>query len=216
MTRCEVRKIDQWAIETIGLAGVVLMENAGRGAADVAARMLDPTDGARVAVLAGAGNNGGDGFVVARLLRLRGRHVDVFLLAPRCKIGGDARINLCVLERLGHSVIDFTDASIEQMTARWRLFDLLIDGIGGTGIVGDLRGHLASAVVAANGSGAPILALDIPTGMNCDTGRPQGETIRATETVTFVAGKVGFDVPGAAAYTGAVTVADIGVGPTAP
>ena len=211
MTRSQVRAVDRWAIEVLGLPGVALMENAGRGAADAAQTLIADTTRPRVAVLAGAGNNGGDGFVLARHLRLRGIVADTFLLAPREKIAGDARINLDVLENLAGPTTDGRGRSVTELVELWRPYDLLIDALGGTGITGQLRGDLAAAVSAANATGNPVLAIDLPTGLDCDTGRVGDPAIRAAKTVTFVARKLGFDAPGAAEFTGQVVVADIGV-----
>ncbi|NQU75301.1 MAG: NAD(P)H-hydrate epimerase [Planctomycetes bacterium] len=213
MTRDEVRAIDRWAIETLGVPGLVLMENAGRSAADAAGLMLAETanPASRVAVLAGGGNNAGDGFVVARHLRLRGIAADTYLLAPREKIRGDALVNLEVLEKLTDDIHYVGGRSIGQLADIWQGYGLLVDAIGGTGINGPLLGDLAAAVSVANAAGVPILAIDIPTGLDCDTGQALGPAIRAATTITFVARKRGFDAPGAADYTGKVIVADIGV-----
>jgi len=217
MSRDQVRHVDRWAIDEIGLPGLVLMENAGRQAADVACAMLaDAGPTARVAVLAGAGNNGGDGFVAARHLLLRGVGVDVYLLAPPERIRGEARANLDALARLGVMCHQATGQTAEALTGQWGDYALLVDALGGTGITGALRGDLATAVEAANATGRPILAIDIPTGLDADTGEVHAPTIRAARTVTFVAAKTGFDAPGAAAVTGSVTVADIGVPPERP
>lgn len=213
MTREEVRRVDRWAIEQLGLPGLVLMENAGRNAADMAALMAEDLEGRRVAVLAGAGNNGGDGFVVARHLLLRGFGVDVHLLAPRERIQGDAAVNLRAVERLGVRVIEDAGSPPEELARTWGAYGLLVDALGGTGIRGALRGRLAEAVEAANAAGVPILAIDIPTGLDCDTGTAEGPAIRAAMTVTFVARKTGFDAPESLPYTGEVVVADIGVPP---
>ncbi len=213
MSREQIRRVDRWAIDQIGLPGAVLMENAGRQAADVACAMLDQFGGGRVAVLAGAGNNGGDGFTLARHLLVRGIGADVYLLAPPEKIRGEARVNLDALTRLGVTCRPATGRAAAALTAQWGDYDLLVDAMGGTGITGALRGDLATAVEAANATGRPILAIDIPTGLNADTGEVDGPAIRAERTVTFAAAKTGFDAPAAAAYTGRVTVADIGVPP---
>lgn len=211
MTRAQVRAVDRWAIETLGALPEILMENAARGAADVAQSMLAGRPGARAAVLAGAGNNAGDGFAVARHLRVRGIEADVYLLADPAKISGAALANLRLAEALLGAARDVRGRQAEELARLWRPYDLLIDALGGTGITGELRGDLAVAVQAANAAGVPILAIDIPTGLDCDSGRPLGPTIQARKTVTFVARKVGFDAPGAAEYTGEVVVADIGV-----
>ena len=211
MTREQVRAVDRWAIQELGLPGVVLMENAGRNSADAAGLLLADVDKPRVAVLAGVGNNGGDGFVLARHLFVRGLAVEVHLLAEREKIAGDARVNLLAVETLGIRLIDSRGRAAGELTKEWGQYDLLVDALGGTGITGELRGDLAVAVEAANATGLPILAIDVPTGLDCDTGKPLGPAIRATMTITLVARKVGFDAPGAADYTGEVVVADIGV-----
>jgi len=211
MTRAQVRAVDRWAIETLGVPGGVLMENAGRCAADLAGLIVGDEAGLRVAVLAGAGNNGGDGFVLARHLTLRRIPTDVFLVAPREKVAGDARVNLEVLDRLGVAVAEVADRSVERLTEAWRPYSLLVDAVGGTGISGALTGAAAAAVEAANATGVAILAIDIPTGLDADTGQAPGPAIRAMSTITFVARKVGFDSPGAEVYTGQVVVADIGV-----
>ncbi|MFW6146415.1 MAG: NAD(P)H-hydrate epimerase [Planctomycetota bacterium] len=214
MSRDEVRRVDHWAIEEIGLAGVVLMENAGRQAADVACAMLEDAGASpRVAVLAGAGNNGGDGFVLARHLLLRGIGVDVYLLAPPETIRGGARANLDALAGLGVTCRRATGHPAATLTEQWGDYDLLVDALGGTGITGALRGDLAAAVEAANATKRPILAIDIPTGLDADTGRADGPAVHAERTITFVAAKTGFDTPGAAEFTGRVAVADIGVPP---
>jgi len=206
LLREDVRRIDRYAIETLGVPGVVLMENAGRNAADAIAEFLGGTAGKRVAVVSGAGNNGGDGFVVARHLARRGADVVTFLVAPEEKIAGDAAVNLKILRALGVEV-----RRAENLSAELRRFDAVIDAVGGTGIRGPLRGEAAEAVEQINAAGRPVVALDIPTGLDCDTGEAPGPVVRAAMTVTFVARKKGFDAPGSAVYTGAVRVSDIGI-----
>jgi len=211
LTRDEVRQVDRFAIETLGAAGVVLMENAGRNAADAAEGLLRAAGGQSVAVVCGAGNNGGDGFVIARHLSMRGLRVVTFLVAPSGKIAGDAAANLRVLRGLGGEVRNATGAAAAALAGALREFDLVVDAVGGTGIRGALRGEIASAVEQINAAGRPVLAVDIPTGLDCDTGQAAGPAVRAEMTVTFVAPKKGFDAPGAAQYTGQVRVVDIGI-----
>ncbi|GAF77613.1 unnamed protein product, partial [marine sediment metagenome] len=142
MTRRQVRAVDRWAIDVLGIPGAVLMENAGRCAADSAGLIVTDADAPRAAVLAGAGNNAGDGFVIARHLRLREIPTDTFLLAPREKIAGDALGNLRVLENLGAPLLDCTGRPADELEELWRPYDLLVDALGGTGISGALRGDL--------------------------------------------------------------------------
>lgn len=211
LSRLEVRRVDRIAIDQLGVSGLVLMENAGRGAADAIAQKWGPS--ISVAIVAGAGNNGGDGFVVARHLAMRGAKVATFLVAPLEKISGDAQANLAILQKLHHDIHEIPAAEMDSLGQRLRKFDVIVDAIGGTGIQGAIRGQLAAAVEQVNAAGRPIVAIDIPTGLDCDTGLASGPAIRASMTVTFVASKLGFDAPGAAQYTGDVIVADIGIDP---
>ena len=211
LSRQQVRQVDRWAIDRLGISSLVLMENAGRQAADVAARMLDQLGGAQAAVVAGGGNNGGDGFVLARHLHLRGARPAVYLICPPGKLSPDASANFRILEQLlipiRHVEADDLGALAESLSRP----DLIIDAIGGTGITGPLRGAAAETVRQVNAAGTRVLAIDIPTGLDCDTGEPTDPTVRASATVTFVARKIGFDNPASEAYTGRVIVADIGV-----
>ena len=210
--RDEVRGIDRCAIETIGVAGAVLMENAGRNAADIIERcMLDGSAaGRRVAIVAGGANNGGDGFVIARHLAMRGAKVTTFLVVDPQKISGDAAANLHIIQNLKHEMCELA-GRIETLSERLGEFEVVVDAVGGTGIRGPLRGSLAAAVEQINATGRPVAAVDIPTGLDCDSGDAEGPAVKANITITFVARKKGFDSPAAAEYTGAVHVVDIGI-----
>jgi len=212
-TREEVRAFDRYAIQTLGVPGIVLMENAGRQIADVARAML-AAGGRRALILAGCGNNGGDGFVVARHLAIAGIQTNVMLLATRDQEQGDAATNLAILEKLGLPVLAIDSPTAEvlrQLAPRLAAADLVVDGLLGTGTRGEIREPYAGVIAAVNAAGRPVLAIDIPSGLDCNTGRPLGPTIRATKTVTLAAIKVGFREAGAAEYTGEVILADIGV-----
>lgn len=213
LTRQQVRQIDQTAIETLGIPGVILMENAGRQCADVAAEMLDQFHGQTVAVVCGSGNNGGDGYVLARHLDLRGFEVETFLVVPPDKITGDALVNLNAIKSLGHDICSVNPDELSRLGQSLSQFDLVVDAVGGTGIRGALRGDIATAVEQINAAGRPVLAVDIPTGLDCDTGQAEGPVVRAAMTVTFVARKKGFDCPESSDFTGLVRVADIGIPP---
>jgi NAD(P)H-hydrate epimerase len=212
LTREQVRRIDRYAIEQLGAPGIVLMENASRGAVDAIEDFWGAPAGKRIAVVAGAGNNGGDGFALARHLANRGATVTTFLLAPEEKITSDAKINLTVLRNLQHEIIE-ADTLLGHLADSLREFDLVVDAAGGTGIRGLLRDDLAAAVEQINAAGKPVVALDIPTGLDCDTGETFGPAVRADLTVTFIARKKGFDNPASEAFTGTVVAADIGIGP---
>ena len=220
MTRDQVRAFDQWAINTLGIPGVVLMENAGRSCAELIKEQLKDVAGPKVCIFCGTGNNGGDGYVIARHLLNSGFKVTVVICGDRNKIKGDAKTNLDILERL--------DQPIEQLNLRGgdiagrvKTFvagaDMLIDGLFGTGLKGQLSDEYKQLIDSINGENCPILAVDIPSGLDCDTGEPLGAAIRADYTVTFVAVKKGFIHQGrtktATQYTGEILVASIGVEP---
>jgi len=212
LTRREVRNFDKLAIEQWGVPSVVLMENAGRGVADAVEKFLrGDLAGKKIAIVAGVGNNGGDGFVVARHLHVRAATVKVFVVGNVDKMTTDAAINFKILKKIGIDVHLCNSGEIPGMSAWLGQFDLVIDALGGTGITGALRGDLAAVVEQINSAGRSVIAVDIPTGLDCDTGQVQGPAVRANLTVTFVARKVGFDASESANYTGEVIVADIGV-----
>ena len=171
LTREQIREYDRVAVEEAGVPGMVLMENAGAGAARIACGMLGR--GRRVAVAAGPGNNGGDGFVIARHLLNRGLEVFTLLAAPRAKIAGDALANLRLLEGMGSAVEDVSAApAIEDLSRRFAAADLVVDALLGTGASRPVEGRLADAIDAINDCGAPVLAVDIPSGLDADSGRP--------------------------------------------
>ena len=213
LSREQVRAVDRRAIEEYGMPGVALMENAGRNTAE----WLWETELARnptardVIVCAGKGNNGGDGFVIARHLENRGLLVRVFLFARPEDIRGDAAINLDILQRSGTPIevwdgeIDHAKLDDELSAASWA-----VDALLGNGMQGEIREPFRSVIQTINGSGASVLAVDLPSGMDCDTGEPLGECVRANRTATFVAPKLGFTQPVAKPYLGEVRVIDIG------
>jgi hydroxyethylthiazole kinase-like uncharacterized protein yjeF len=217
MSRDEVRRVDAWAIGEIGVPGVVLMENAGRSCAELAQQKLAGVDNPKVCIFCGTGNNGGDGYVIARHLLNAGVRVRIVLCGERDKVGGDARTNLEILERLSHTV-EPLDPGAEDLSIHVGAFagdaDMIVDALFGTGLRGELKREYRSLIEAVNGLGRPILAVDIPSGLDCDTGEPLGAAIRATYTVTFVAMKKGFLAsPEASRYTGELYIASIGVEP---
>ena len=211
LSRDETRSIDRCAIETIGVPGAVLMENAGRCAADEIEKFLASANGRKLAIVAGAGNNGGDGFVIARHLAMRGAEVTTLLVTSPENIAHDAAINLNILRNLGCDVREVTGGQIAGLGGQLTAFELIVDAVGGTGIQGALRGELATVVEQINASGKPVIAIDIPTGLDCDTGQAPGPAVKAAMTITMLARKKGFDAAGAAEYTGEVCVVDIGI-----
>ena len=217
MSREEVRGFDSWAISTLGVPGVVLMENAGRGCAEVIKEKLAGVKRPKVCIFCGTGNNGGDGYVIARHLLNSGFGVGVVICGERERVKGDARVNLDILENSGQRVEELNPCGdkIAKQVGRFAAgADMVVDGLFGTGLKGELGDEYKQLIGAINGLGCPKLAVDIPSGLDCDTGEPHGAAIRADYTVTFVAVKKGFTVGQAAEYTGEVFVASIGVQPS--
>lgn len=209
LTRDQVRSIDRFAIDQLGIPGVVLMENAGRGAAEV---LVSLGVSGPVVVCCGKGNNGGDGFVLARHLHLGGHDVRVLLFTEASALQGDARINCEIVAKMKVPLTVFAGSSLNEARLHRELVQaaLAVDALFGTGLTGPVRSPLDRVIELINGCGARILAVDIPSGLDCDTGQPLGATIRADDTITFVGLKKGFLAPGAQAWTGRVHVVGIG------
>lgn len=208
LTREQVRAIDRTATEEYGVPGIVLMENAGRGTAEL---LLALGISGPVAICCGKGNNGGDGFVVARHLDNRGVPVQVLLFARPQDLKGDARIAYQIIERSRLPIEVMADGALgARVRPMLHPCDWVVDALFGTGLTRPLGSPFDQVVDAINGSGRRTLAADIPSGLDCDTGRPLGPTVRAGHTATFVALKRGFAEPESAAWTGAVHVVDIG------
>ncbi|MCS7237978.1 MAG: NAD(P)H-hydrate epimerase [Thermoguttaceae bacterium] len=203
------RELDRRASEELGIPSIVLMENAGRGAADLLCRL---GINGLVLICCGRGNNAGDGFVVARHLDLRGYPVKVALWADPATLTGDADVNYHILLRSGIPIEVFlTESDSERFAEECRQAAWIVDALLGTGSAGKPRPPLNRAIEAMNASGVPILALDLPSGLDCDTGEAFNPTVRATYTCTFAAWKKGFLAPNAKQYLGQVHVADIGI-----
>jgi NAD(P)H-hydrate epimerase len=203
LTRAQVREIDRRAVDEYGMTGLVLMENAGRGVADVLCRL--GIDGP-VVVCCGKGNNAGDGFVIARHLDLRGYDVRVQLWTQPDALRGDAAANFNILAKSGLAIDGLGETFKGLASAAW-----IIDALLGTGAAGDLQPPLDAAIEQIHAAAAKKLAVDVPSGLDCDTGAASRYTVVAQHTCTFVAAKTGFLAPGAAKYTGQVHVCDIGV-----
>jgi hydroxyethylthiazole kinase-like uncharacterized protein yjeF len=217
MTRDEVRAFDSWAINTLKIPGVVLMENAGRSCAEFIEEKLACVSAPKVCIFCGTGNNGGDGYVIARHLLNKGFKVTVIVCGNCEKIAGDARINFDILERMGQPV-ETLSVSDSDVIGRVKAFaagaEMVVDAIFGTGLRGQLSDEYRALIETINALDRPILAVDIPSGLDCDTGEPLGVAIKAKYTVTFVAVKKGFTNPTKSGlYTGDIFVASIGVEP---
>lgn len=216
LTRAELALLDRLASEEFGLPSAVLMENAGRGAAEEALRIASATAAPRVCVLAGSGNNGGDACVLARHVALAGVDVELFALCGVAELRGDAALMRRAAEKTGVAVHDVsTEASLARARARLDGASVLVDGLLGTGFRGTMRPEMERLVETVNAcrakTGARTVALDLPSGLDADSGRPARPTIVADVTVTFAAWKVGFDAPEAQPFLGRIVLAGIGI-----
>ena len=209
LTRDQVREIDRRAITEYGLPGIVLMENAGRGAAELMARLAV---GGRVVICAGKGNNGGDGFVIARHLELMNFSCEVLLFCHPSELSGDAAVNFRVLQA-ARQAVTILGASPDPARLDRHLagVEWIVDALLGTGTRGAIREPYLTAISAINRAGKKVFAVDLPSGMDCATGEPLGDGVRADHTATFVARKIGFDRPVSERLTGKVHVVGIGV-----
>lgn len=208
----EMQQMDRFTIEEIGMPGVVLMENAARGAGRVFLDHFAPSPGSRVLILCGRGNNGGDGYVMARYLFSAGLKPTILVLAEFRKIAGDALVNLEILRRLGLPVQEVP--SEEQWKKQRRLLkdcDFVIDGLLGTGLNAPVQGFYAGVIRDINRASKPVCAIDIPSGLNADTGQVMGAAVRADLTVTFGFPKLGQMVFPGAGLVGRLVRIDIGI-----
>jgi NAD(P)H-hydrate epimerase len=210
----QMRDADRRTIEEIGLPSIVLMENAGRQAVAAMEAAFDDLATSHVAVLCGRGNNGGDGFVVARTLAQRGVDSTVFLLGSVAEVRGDARTNLEVLGRIGLAVVEIANAQDWELHfSEVSACDLIVDALLGTGFSGTLTGLLETVVADVNGLGVPIVSIDLPTGVSADSHQVAGTAIEASMTVTLAAPKIPLVFPPADSHGGDLVIADIGIPP---
>jgi NAD(P)H-hydrate epimerase len=242
LTRGEVRQLDIQAATELALPTILLMENAGRGAAGWLAELtggippnvrgrpielalttglLEPSHSPslpKVLVVCGPGNNGGDGAVVARHLDAWGFPVRVIWFTQSDQLRGDAALQWSILQRSKIDQSAFFDRhparsemDATQVAAILSEPDWIVDALLGTGLSRPVEGPIEKVINLINRSGKPIFALDLPSGLDADTGRPLGTAVRARATATFVAAKAGFTAAGAGHYTGDVAVIDIGL-----
>jgi NAD(P)H-hydrate epimerase len=242
LSRQEVRHLDEEASAGLGLPTLILMENAGRGAAGWLAELvgaMPPDAGGRpflpppsshtnfeprgpalpmVLVLCGPGNNGGDGAVVARHLNAWGFSVRVVWFTRSAQLRGDAATQWAILKKSGIEQSAWFDTRAEdsmldvaELASILTDHDWLVDGLLGTGLSRPVEGPFRTVIETLNSAGKPIFALDVPSGLDADTGQPLGVAVRAIATATFVAAKQGFLAPGATDYTGEIAIIDIGV-----
>ena len=204
----QMREIDRCTIEEYGFPGMVLMENAGRAVAAAAGDLL-AAEGGLAVILVGKGNNGGDGFVAARHLAGMGVDTLTLLFCPGEDLSGDAAANYRYAVQIGLTIIEQPDD--EELLSALEQADVVVDALLGTGISGEVHGRLREVIVALGECAAPVVAVDIPSGVNADTGQPAGVAVEAHTTVTFGLAKPGHMLYPGRAHTGILQVADIGL-----
>ena len=213
VTAAEMRALDRWTIEH-GTPGHVLMERAGAGATQVLRERLRRPR-APVVIVAGRGNNGGDGFVIARHLKRARIPVEVWLLGRPEDVRGDAARALAAWKRARGATNLLTGADLERLRARLTRAAVVVDALFGTGLNAPVEGLAAAVVEVINASDAPVFAVDIASGLSADTGMPLGAAVRATVTATFALPKIGQLVYPGVEHTGLLAVVDIGIPPEA-
>lgn len=211
VTGAEMAALDRAAIEEYRIPAAALMERAGAEVALAVERLLEGrVEGARVQIVCGPGNNGGDGFVAARYLAQWGARVRIALACPEERLQGDAHAFYMAAVKSGIPAASFAEADGRKLTLSLKTSDVIVDALLGTGARGSLRPLAARFVAAVNEAGRPVVAVDIPTGVDADTGRVESVAVKATVTVTFGLPKVGHLLYPGKAYAGELVVADIG------
>lgn len=212
LNAAQMREADARTIQEIGIPSVVLMENAGRQVVAALEASYSDLLTRHVAVLCGRGNNGGDGFVVARTLHQRGVGLSVFVLGSIADVRGDARLNLEILGRLGLTTVEIADEQAWELHfSEIAKCHLIIDAIFGTGLKAPLAGILETIVADVNGCGIPVVSVDLPSGISADTPELIGDCIHAAMTVTLGAPKLALVLPPAESCAGNVVIADVGI-----
>ena len=214
LNAAQMRDADRRTTEEIGIPSLVLMENAGRQVVAAMEAMHGELLEGQVAVLCGHGNNGGDGFVVARTLMQRGVSVAVFLVGRVADVRGDARANLEILGRLGLTVVEISDSQAWELHfSEVRDCSLIVDAIFGTGLNAPVSGLIESVIADVNASGITVVSIDLPSGLSADAADPIGESIEADTTVTLGAPKLPLVLPPGETRAGDIVIADIGIPP---
>ena len=209
VTASEMKTIDKDAIFKYGIPAVRLMENAGRAVAEEAAKSVPK---GKVAVLCGYGNNGGDGLVTARYLIGKGYDVKVFLAGKPKPFTPETKSNFEKLIKLGHSLRTISrEEDIDKIFPEINKTSLIIDALFGIGIKGKLESFYVKLIDGINAVGSPVISIDLPSGLDSDTGKPLPVAVKAQKTVTLGRPKIGFKNKEAKNYTGEVIVADIGL-----
>ena len=204
----EMRKADEYTINEIGIPGIVLMEKAAEKIAGCISLALAKENGKSVLFLCGKGNNGGDGFAAARILSLQGTHCEILLLADEKEVSGDAKTNLQISKNLGIRIYSLKDCDFKEKVKK---FDVIADGIFGTGFSGDVQEPYKTLIETLNESGKYVVSIDIPSGVSGDTGKINTVAVKADETVTLASPKPGLYLFPGRINRGKLHIADIGI-----
>lgn len=212
VTAQKMKEIDRRAVCEYGIPAIVLMENAGRGVSEIAIKMLEDIGHARVSIFCGKGNNGGDGFTTTRHLMNKEIEVATFLIGREEELSAAARTNYRILTEMNAQVEKIqTDDDWKQIKEKAVDADLTIDALLGIGLSGEVKGLYKSIIESLNRAPSPILSVDIPSGLNADSGKPCGVAIKAKKTVTLGLVKTGLITDEGMNYAGEVVVIDIGI-----
>ena len=210
LRREKIRLLDSLAINDYKIPGLILMENAGLKASEIIYKGLKNPTQDKVSILCGKGNNGGDGFVIARHLSNQGVYIKVFLFADRKQVAGDAKINLEILYKMKIFVEEVLN--IEKIGEYLKESQVVVDAMLGTGIDGEIKDSFQQVIRIINSlKGVYVYAIDIPTGLDCNTGEILGECVKATKTITFVAPKIGFILQKGPEHCGEIEIVDISI-----
>ena len=230
VTPAQMNEIDKIAINEYGIPGIVLMENAALKVVEEIENALGVVSCKKILIFAGRGNNGGDAFAVARHLFNKGAAVNVYIIADRNSINGDAAVNLDILDKIGIETVEINGTCnkngicnkngtcnikegelIKQLKMQLAFTDLVVDGIFGTGLKGEIKGITCEIIKIINDSSKTVISIDIPSGVNGTTGEVSGVCIKASKTVTFALPKIGLVLYPGCVYSGELVVADIGI-----
>ena len=209
LTARQAKNLDSQAREYLGISTLVLMENAGRAVAEEVLRY--PHRKKRVAIFCGRGNNGGDGFVATRHLLCAGKNCDVFLAGDLSEVRNEAKVNLEILLKLKHRLIEVKQDNLALVKRQVSKCDLIIDALLGVGLKGEVKGIYRDLIALINNAHSNVLSVDIPSGLDATTGEILGSSIKADRTITFVAKKRGMIFTEGRRYCGRVVVKDLGV-----
>jgi NAD(P)H-hydrate epimerase len=208
VSAADVRRMDEKAALEFGMPGLLLMENAGRSVADVICRDFDPC---RVLIVAGKGNNGGDGLVAARHLATRGFSPQVILLEDPALLKSDPLLNLNIVRRMNVPLFCVTAVSEDELAGYFQDAGLIVDAIFGVGIHSPVRGIFENAIRAINQSRKKVVSVDVPSGLDADTGAVRGAAVMATRTLTLALPKAGLLKGEGPKYAGEIEIVDIGL-----